>query len=159
MTRSRERAAVGLFFLLLVGHASLAAASERDRISKALALHEGMHVADVGAGDGAWTEHLAHEVGEAGRVYATEIEADDVEEIRQRVSEAGLDNVTTLLGTATDTALPTGCCESILLRLVYHHFTEPASMRATSSTRCESSSSETATFVRPPSTSFATLKW
>jgi len=130
MTRSRERVAIGLLFLLLGGHASLAAASERERISQVLALREGMHVADVGAGNGSWTEHLAHEVGETGQVYATEIGAEDVETIQRRVSQAGFDNVTTLLGTATDTALPAGCCDGILLRLVYHHFTEPSSMRA-----------------------------
>jgi ubiquinone/menaquinone biosynthesis C-methylase UbiE len=84
----------------------------------------------VGAGSGEWSERLAREVGPAGHVYATEIEAEDVEEIRDRMRRAGLENVTALLGTSTDTGLPAACCDAILLRLVYHHFTDPAPMRA-----------------------------
>jgi ubiquinone/menaquinone biosynthesis C-methylase UbiE len=89
-----------------------------------------MRIADVGAGDGDWTVRLAEEVGPAGHVWATEIDADDLEKIEGRASRAGLDNVTVILGTETDTGLSDGCCEAILLRMVYHHFTQPAPMRA-----------------------------
>ncbi len=53
-----------------------------------------------------------------------------MQEIEERARGAGLDNVTAILGTETDTMLPDGCCEAILLRMVYHHFTDPAPMRA-----------------------------
>jgi hypothetical protein len=76
------------------------------------------------------TERLAGEVGPTGHVWATEIDVDDVEKIEKRASRAGLENVTAVLGTDTDTGLPDGCCEAVLLRMVYHHFTQPASMRA-----------------------------
>ena len=89
-----------------------------------------MRVADVGAGDGEWAERLAREVGEAGHVFATEVDANDLEKIGKRVRDAGLANVTTILGTQQDTGLPAGCCDAILLRMVYHHFAEPARMRA-----------------------------
>ena len=46
------------------------------------------------------------------------------------MKEDGLKNVTTVLGTQDDTGLPPGCCDAILLRMVYHHFTDPARMRA-----------------------------
>ena len=104
--------------------------SEMERLVEALALQDGMRVADVGAGDGEWTERLAGEVGSTGHVWATEIDVDDVEKIERRASRAGLANVTAVLGTDTDTGLPDGCCEAVLLRMVYHHFTQPASMRA-----------------------------
>ena len=84
----------------------------------------------MGAGDGDWAERLAEKVGPAGHVYATEIEAEDVEKIARRVERAGLENVTALLGTVTDTGLVDDCCDAILLRMVYHHFTDPAPMRA-----------------------------
>ncbi len=116
--------------LLVTGGVALTLSSETTRLVEALAIEEGMRVADVGAGDGEWAERLAREVGSAGHVYATEIDEDDVEDIGDRLSRAGLENVTTILGTATDTRLPTGCCEAILLRMVYHHFTDPAPMRA-----------------------------
>ncbi len=120
-------AALALLLAACTGHVS---AAEIDRLAEALELEAGMRVADVGAGDGEWSEELARRVGEAGRVYATEVEQDKVEELRQRAGEAGLGNVTSILGGERDTGLPEDCCDAILLRLVYHHFTEPAEMRA-----------------------------
>jgi SAM-dependent methyltransferase len=108
----------------------LAFSSETAAVVDALALREGMQVADVGAGDGDWAERLAEKVGPAGHVYATEIDAEDVEVISSRAERYGLENVTALLGTVTDTGLVDGCCDAILLRMVYHHFTDPAPMRA-----------------------------
>ena len=105
-------------------------AAELDRIASALGVHPGMRVADVGAGDGEWTEDLARRVGKQGCVYATEIDEKDVEELRQRMEEAGLANVRTLVGNTSDAGLPEACCEAILLRMVYHHFTDPPGMRA-----------------------------
>ncbi len=119
------------FALLLAacatGHAE---AGEAEQIAAALRLAPGMRVADVGAGDGEWTVGLAERVGDAGHVYATEVDEDDLEDVRETVDDAGLGNVTTILGDAEDTGLPAGCCDAILLRLVYHHFTDPAPMRA-----------------------------
>lgn len=103
---------------------------EAERIAEVLSLGPGMRVADVGAGDGEWSVELARRVGESGRVYATEVDEDDLEEIRERVEEAALGNVTSLLGDDLDTGLPAACCDAILLRLVYHHFTDPPQMRA-----------------------------
>jgi SAM-dependent methyltransferase len=108
----------------------LAFSSETAQVQEALALREGMEVADVGAGDGDWAERLAEKVGPTGHVYATEIDSEMVEEIARRAERYGLDNVTAVLGTATDTGLADGCCDAILLRMVYHHFSDPAPMRA-----------------------------
>ena len=103
---------------------------ETDGLVEALALREGMTIADVGAGDGEWTERLARRVGPTGHVFATEVDEAEIGKIEERVGEAGLENVTTVLGSAVDTGLPEGCCEAVLLRMVYHHFTQPAEMRA-----------------------------
>ena len=119
--------------LLLLGCSACTAARapvvEADHIAEVLALHPGMWVADVGAGNGEWTTDLADRVGEAGHIYSTEVDEDDVEKIREIVDSAGLTNVTTLLGQADDSGLPDDCCDAILLRLVYHHFTDPPEMR------------------------------
>jgi SAM-dependent methyltransferase len=104
--------------------------SEADRIAELMVLRPGMAVADVGAGDGAWAEDLAERVGSTGQVYATEIHDDELEEIRERMEEAGLENVTIVRGDADDTHLPDACCDAILLRLVYHHLTDPEPMNA-----------------------------
>jgi SAM-dependent methyltransferase len=107
----------------------LARSGESERLAEALALRPGMSVADVGAGRGEWAKDISRRVGPAGRVFATEVEQDKVDRIAERIADAGLTNVTTLLGTDEDTGLPAGCCDAILLRLVYHHFTDPAKMR------------------------------
>lgn len=104
-------------------------AEETERLAEVMGLKPGMVVADVGAGDGRWSEKLAGFVGEEGHVYATEIDDDDVERMKDRFADAELGNVTAVLGRVDDTGLPEGCCDVILLRMVYHHFTEPEKMR------------------------------
>jgi tRNA A58 N-methylase Trm61 len=117
---------------LIVGLASaLGAAGEEDAlIARILGLRPGMVVADVGAGSGKYTVGLAREVGDQGRVYATEIEERHLASIRERMSGEKVDNVTTVLGDQATLGLPDGCCDRVLLRLVYHHFSDPAAMRA-----------------------------
>ncbi len=118
--------------LLLAGGCTIsraAVAAESDRIAEVLGLQPGMQVADVGAGDGEWSEELARRVGESGHVYATEVDEDDLDDIRERLEDAELNNVTVVLGDQQSTGLPDGCCDAVLLRLVYHHFTDPAPMR------------------------------
>jgi predicted methyltransferase len=102
---------------------------EAGQIVGALGLHTGMSVADVGAGEGRFTTALARQVGPTGRIYATEVESDKLEQIQKRAKDDGLANVQTVLGDQARTGLPDGCCDAILLRMVYHHFTDPQAMR------------------------------
>jgi ubiquinone/menaquinone biosynthesis C-methylase UbiE len=104
------------------------AADERDRIAEVLEIKEGTVVADVGAGKGAWSVDLARRVGATGRVYATEIDPARLRDIERAVAAARLRSVTVVEGSVTDTKLPEQCCDAILLRLVYHHFTDPHAM-------------------------------
>jgi len=106
-----------------------ALADETEKIIGELGLRPGMSAADVGAGEGRFTAALAREVGASGSVYATEVEADKLEKIQEKAKADGIPNLRTVLGDQTSTGLPDGCCDAILLRMVYHHFTDPASMR------------------------------
>jgi tRNA A58 N-methylase Trm61 len=126
----RRAAALAAALLVAVGLAAQSLDSEAGRTIEALGLRPGLSVADVGAGNGEWTERIGREVGETGHVYATEVDRDHLQKVETRLKEAGLKNVTTILGTQEDTGLTPGCCDAILLRMVYHHFTEPARMRA-----------------------------
>ena len=123
--------AVGLL-VLSVG-ASLAlvqrsATPEAERLVETLELRPGDAVADIGAGAGAMSVAVAVVLGPRSRLYATEISAARLDEIRAAVSEAGLDNVTVVEGHATRTNLPEACCDAIFVRRVYHHFGDPAAM-------------------------------
>jgi SAM-dependent methyltransferase len=99
---------------------------EMPRLRHELALKPGMSVADVGAGRGELTVALAAEIGPIGRVYATDIDPEALEQIRGRVAAAERPNVTILQSRARDTGLPTSCCDAVVLRRVYHHLSDPA---------------------------------
>jgi SAM-dependent methyltransferase len=131
MIANFRRACVLVAALLAAAGASAPSLdSEETRTIAALGLRSGLRVADVGTGNGEWAERIAREVGETGHVYATEVDREKLQQVEERVKEDGLKNVTTVLGTQNDTGLPPGCCDAILLRMVYHHFTDPARMRA-----------------------------
>jgi ubiquinone/menaquinone biosynthesis C-methylase UbiE len=100
--------------------------AEMPRLRQVLALEAGKVVADVGAGKGELTLALAREVGPAGRVYSTEIDAARLS--RLRAGRPG--NVTVVESASHATGLPPNCCDAIVLRRVYHHLTEPASINA-----------------------------
>ena len=125
------RATVALLAAWLgLGLCSCVSAGETDRIAEVLDLEPGKVVADVGAGDGDWSFRLAERVGAAGHVYATEVDGDELEKIRRRIRKSDHDNITAVEGDQERTGLPADCCDAILLRLVYHHFTQPTIMRA-----------------------------
>ncbi|HEV3011241.1 MAG TPA: methyltransferase domain-containing protein, partial [Burkholderiales bacterium] len=103
---------------------------EMPRLRQVLALEAGKVVADVGAGKGELTLTLAREVGPNGRVLSTEINPTRLKDLREAVVVAGFDNVTVVDARSHETGLPPNCCDAIVLRRVYHHLTDPASINA-----------------------------
>ncbi len=101
------------------------AAVEVPALVTLLELKPGMTVADVGAGFGAWTIALSRSLGPAGRVYASDIGAQQLAALRQAVARERLTNVTVVEGADRSTNLPPGCCDAILIRDAYHHLTQP----------------------------------
>ena len=106
------------------------AAREGPQLAETLALKPGMIVADVGAGGGAMSVVLAKWLGPEGRVYATDIRAEQLAEIRAAVAQDALSNVVVLEGGEASTNLPSECCDAIFLRDVYHHLTRPQEFEA-----------------------------
>jgi len=90
-----------------------------------LDLKPGMAIADIGAGFGAWTMAFSAWAGPAGRVYATDVGAPQLAALRDAVRREGLTNVTVIEGAAGTSNLPALCCDAILVRDAYHHFTQP----------------------------------
>ena len=101
------------------------AAREVPQLAELLVLKPGMIVADVGAGGGAMSVGMAKWLGPTGRVYATDIRAEQLAEIRAAVAQDALSNVVVLEGAEFSTNLPSECCDAIFLRDVYHHLTRP----------------------------------
>jgi ubiquinone/menaquinone biosynthesis C-methylase UbiE len=98
---------------------------EVTRLAELMHWKAGTVVADVGAGDGTYSFAAAQKVGSSGRVYATEIDTEKLRQLRTEVTKRKLDNVVVVEGTAEDTNLPASCCDTIFLRHVYHHLTQP----------------------------------
>ena len=102
--------------------------AETERLAKQLDWKPGSVIADVGAGDGEITMLLAVRVGAEGRVYSTEIDDDKLKNLEKLTAEKT--NITVLKASSEESNLPAGCCDSILVRRVYHHFPNPAKMDA-----------------------------
>jgi protein-L-isoaspartate O-methyltransferase len=98
------------------------------KLIKALAVKEGMVIADVGAGSGYHTFLLAPLVGAKGKVIASDIQQEMLDTINKKAKELKVTNVETVKGTATDPKLPTGKVDLILMVDVYHEFEHPFEM-------------------------------
>jgi ubiquinone/menaquinone biosynthesis C-methylase UbiE len=101
-----------------------------DAIAELMNLKPGLVVADIGAGAGLVSLELARRLGPEGQVLATELDPDLVGEIRAQATYEGLKNVSPILSDQSFAGLPAVCCDAILLRFVYHEFTEPEVMNA-----------------------------
>ncbi len=96
-----------------------------DRIVTALGLEPGMVVADVGAGTGLLTVHLARAVAPGGKVVATDVDGAVLDMLESRVTDAGLTAVVERRVVAGDVpGLEAGAYDAILLSEVDHYFTD-----------------------------------
>ena len=119
--------------LLLAVFVSLCSAiseSEIQRLSKVMNWKAGQVIADVGAGEGEIGFAAAAAVGETGRVYLTELDEEKFVALQKGASQRKLKNVVVLTAAEKETKLPDNCCDAIVLRRVYHHFSAPTEMDA-----------------------------
>lgn len=98
------------------------------KLLKALALKEGMVVADVGAGSGYHTFRMAKEVGAKGKILAVDIQQEMLDLMAAKAKKDKVENVELVLGTDKDPKLPAGKVDLILLVDVYHEFEFPHEM-------------------------------
>jgi ubiquinone/menaquinone biosynthesis C-methylase UbiE len=100
--------------------------SDRERWQKvpqvleALNVREGGRVADVGAGSGFFTVRLARAVGPSGRVFAVDVNAGTVRDLKARVQKEELSNVEVIEGAPDDPRLPHGSLDAALIVNAYH---------------------------------------
>jgi ubiquinone/menaquinone biosynthesis C-methylase UbiE len=96
-----------------------------DRIMDELAIGERSVVADLGAGGGWFTVHLAARVGPNGRVYAEDIQPEMLQAIKRRMQRLQLRNVETQLGTPVDPRLPKDSLDAALMVDSYQEIERP----------------------------------
>jgi FkbM family methyltransferase len=139
-TRARLIGAIALITLaapLLAQHDSTQRATmERrreawqkvDDVLNAMGAKPGAVVADIGAGDGFFTARLSRAVGGSGRVYAVEVSARALGNLKQRVTDEQLSNVEVIEGAADDPKLPAGALDAVLIVNAYHEMNEHHAM-------------------------------
>lgn len=125
--RTKLLGLAALSVLLFLGAASR---EEIARLNRLMGWKAGQTLADVGAGEGEIGIAAAAAVGPGGRVYLTELDEKKRKALEETVSGKGLKNVMVVQGAEKQTNLPDECCDEIVLRRVYHHFTAPADMDA-----------------------------
>jgi len=99
---------------------------EDARLASVLRIGQGSAVAEIGAGEGELSAALARRVGPGARFYSTELSAERRREIQDRANHEGLRNLVVVEAGETATGLPDGCCDAIVMRMVYHHIGDPA---------------------------------
>ena len=98
-----------------------------DQVIKHMKLKPTDVVADIGAGTGYFSFRMSRSVSK-GKIYAVDIQPEMLAIIEQRKRALKVDNVITVLGTETDTALPTQQVDVVLLVDAYHEFSYPREM-------------------------------
>ena len=100
-------------------------ADEAGQLVHLLGIKPGMTVADLGAGSGYYVVRLSSVVGSSGRIIAEDIEPGYLRDLRTRVRDLGLANVTVIRGEPHDPGLPAGSVDVAILVHMYHEVTQP----------------------------------
>ena len=96
-----------------------------EKVVEALGIGPGSRVADIGAGSGLLTVHLARAVKPNGRVVATDIDGAVLDLLQSRLAAAGLaDLVERRVVAAEQPGLEAGAYDAILLAEVDHYFSD-----------------------------------
>lgn len=100
-------------------------------LAEALALGPGKRVADIGAGSGLVTVHLARAVMPDGKVVATDIDKAVLDLLAARIHAAGVDQVIERrVVKENDPGLERDTYDAILLSEVDHYFADPVAWLA-----------------------------
>jgi ubiquinone/menaquinone biosynthesis C-methylase UbiE len=96
-----------------------------EKVVEALGIRPGSRVADIGAGSGLLTVHLARAVRPNGRVVATDIDGAVLDLLQSRLAAAGLaDLVERRVVAAEQPGLEAASYDAILLAEVDHYFSD-----------------------------------
>jgi ubiquinone/menaquinone biosynthesis C-methylase UbiE len=99
-----------------------------DKVMDTIGVTPGMVMAEIGAGRGRYVVQFAARVGENGKVYAEDIDAEALKYLEKRCERWGLKNVETILGDVMNPKLPEGTLDLIFVISAYHHFEDPVAL-------------------------------
>jgi ubiquinone/menaquinone biosynthesis C-methylase UbiE len=96
-----------------------------ERVMDAIGVRPGMVIGEPGAGRGYFTFKLARRVGDAGKVYANDIDAGALGHLRERCRNDGIRNIETVLGEIEDPRFPARALDLVIMVYALHDFAEP----------------------------------
>lgn len=80
---------------------------------------------DMGCGDGFFALPAARLVGNDGKVYALDVNAEAVERLRKKAAREGLMNVELKVGRAEGVVFCDSCADIVFFGIVLHDFSDP----------------------------------
>lgn len=98
-----------------------------NRVMDILGIVPGKSVADIGAGSGWFTVRAAKRVGDAGTVYAVDINPEAIRYIETRIQKESVRNVKTIRGKPDNPLLPAPV-DAVLLLKTYHEVAQPVAL-------------------------------
>jgi len=96
-----------------------------DAILVDIGLKPGCTFMDIGCGDGFFTLPAARLVGEKGRVYGLDAEAEAISRLNEKAAKEGLRNLTLKVAEAEWTILCEACGDIVFFGIVLHDFKDP----------------------------------
>lgn len=95
-------------------------------VMMALDVKEGEVIADIGAGSGYFALRLARHVGTSGHVYAVDVSPDMTRHLNERIRDAKLLNISTILAKPDDPLLPQPVNRFLIVDVWHHIADQPA---------------------------------
>ena len=92
-----------------------------DQVVERLQLKSGQRVAEIGSGSGYFVVRFARAVGEAGKVYAADIDPDMLNYLRWRAEKEELPNIELVEATPDDPKLAGSSVDMVFLCNTIHH--------------------------------------
>jgi ubiquinone/menaquinone biosynthesis C-methylase UbiE len=89
-------------------------------------LKAGLTFMDIGCGGGFFALPAARIVGESGKVYGIDTNAESISELRELASREGLNNLELIVGRAEDMVMCESCADIVFFGIVLHDFENPA---------------------------------
>jgi len=96
-----------------------------EKIMDVMGIKPGMTVAEVGAGSGRFSVRMASRVGEAGKVYANDIDPNALEFMKKRCQDENIGNMIVVEGGETDPQLPHGSMDVVAIVHTLHMVEKP----------------------------------
>jgi ubiquinone/menaquinone biosynthesis C-methylase UbiE len=87
-----------------------------------IGLKPGFTFIDVGCGNGFFTLPAARLVGEKGKVYGIDVNAEAIEMLKKKAMKEGLQNLNLRVGIAEETILCHACADIVFFGIVLHDF-------------------------------------